>query len=202
MKKTTQIQAISRQNKQIHQFIAVDGMFLSSTLAWKLITIHKLTPPENHTLFKQFPELNNIWEVPAHQNEARESYEAWGVIKGESTGEIFSIKLAEMVIGIIGWFEYGDIPDVLRLRYYGIVPSQRGNRYGEMAMRLLLEHLSHAAPSQYIWLSESISLSRVVAEQITAYFKRLGFTEFSDPNYGSNAGCGRVRSLRIRIPLR
>ena len=202
MKKVTYIEATSGRNKQIPEFLAIDGMCPPSTLPWSVITIHKLIPPENRTLFQYFPELNKIWEIPAHQTEARESYESWGVIEGESSGEIFSIMLGETVIGIIGWFEYGDIPDVLRLRYYGIIPSQRGNHYGERAMMLLLRHLSHAAPSQYVWLSESVSVSRAVAEQITAHFKSMGFTEFSDPYYGSNAGCGKVRSLRIRIPLR
>jgi len=166
------------------------------------ILLHKLIPPENQTLFRDYPELNNIWEIPAHQNQARESYEAWGVVEEESTGEIFSIKLSDLVIGIIGWFEYGDIPDVLRLRYYGIVPSQRGNRYGQMAVRLLLEHLSRVAPPQYVWLSESVSLRRRVVEQIIDHFKDMGFEEFHDPNYGSNAGCGKVHSLRVRLPLR
>lgn len=202
MKKVTYIQATSGQNKHIPGFLAIDGMYHPSTLSRMVISIHKLTPPENRTVFQKFPELNKIWEIPAHQNEARESYEAWGVIEGESSGEIFSIMLGETVIGIIGWYEYGDIPEVLRLRYYGIIPSQRGNHYGEQAMMLFLRHLSLAAPSQYVWLSESVSVSRAVAEQIITHFRRMGFTEFSDPHYGSNAGCGKVRSLRIRIPLR
>lgn len=166
------------------------------------ISLHKLVPPENQTLFADYPELNHIWEIPAHQNQARESYETWGVVEEESTGEVFSIKLGDLVIGIIGWFEYGDIPDVLRLRYYGIVPSQRGNRYGRVAIKLLLEHLSRVAPPQYVWLSESVSLCRRAVEQITDHFKGMGFGEFHDPNYGSNASCGDVRSLRIRLPLR
>lgn len=167
-----------------------------------MIHLHKLIPPENQILFKNNPELNKIWEVHALQNEARQSYEEWGIIKDESTGEIFSINAYGIVVGIIGWFEYGDLPDVLRLRYYGIVPSQRGRRYGEEAIKLLLQRLSQAAPRHYVWLAESISLSRTVAEQVSSHFKRIGFIEFDDSNYGSNAGCGRVRSLRIRIPLR
>jgi RimJ/RimL family protein N-acetyltransferase len=166
------------------------------------ISIHKLLPPENQFLFERNPELNTIWEIPAHQNQARESYEECGLIKTESTGEIFSINLDDSVVGIIGWFEYGGIPDVLRLRYYGIVPSQRGNGYGAKAVKLLLDHLSHAAPPQYRWLSESVSLKRVVVKQVTVHFERMGFVEYDDSNYGSNAGCGRVRSLKIRIPLR
>ena len=43
-----------------------------------MITLHKLVPPENHDLFERHPELNRIWEVPALQEEARESYEEWG----------------------------------------------------------------------------------------------------------------------------
>ncbi len=58
-----------------------------------MITLHKLVPPENRTLFQRFPGLNEIWEVPALQHEARESYELWGdkSYEGETTGEIFSI---------------------------------------------------------------------------------------------------------------
>ncbi|MDE2106954.1 MAG: hypothetical protein KGL39_57600 [Patescibacteria group bacterium] len=166
------------------------------------INICKLAPPDNQTLFERNPELNLIWEVPALQNQARESYEEWGMVKEESTGEIFSITLDGTVIGIIGWFEYGDIPDIIRLRYYGIVPSKRGNRFGEIAVKLLLEHLSKTAPQRYVWLAESVSVGRKVAEQIIAHFKGIGFVEFDDPNYGTNAGCGPVKSLKIRIPLR
>lgn len=169
-----------------------------------MITLHKLVPPENHTLFKRFPELNKIWEVPALQKNARESYERYGSVhyKKEKPGEIFSIDKDGKAIGIIGWFEYGEFPDVLRLRYYGIVPSQRKNKHGEEAMRLFLEHLSKAAPSQYVWLAESVTLSREVAPRIIDHFKSMGFAEFDDPNYGSNAGCGPVQSLKVRIPGR
>jgi len=167
-----------------------------------MITIHKLVPPENHSLFTKNPELNSIWEVPAHQQEARESYEEWGLIPEESTGEIFSIREGDLIIGIIGWFEYGDIPDVLRLRYYGIVLSKRGNGYGEEAMKLFLQYVSRVAPPRYRWLSESVSVGRPAFEQISRHFFKMGFVKYDDPNYGSNAGCGKVRSLRIRIPGR
>lgn len=169
-----------------------------------MITLHKLVPPENQGLFKRNTELNEIWEVPALQHEARESYEEWGSRQypDESTGEIFSINENGFPIGIIGWFEYGEFLDVIRLRYYGIVPSKRGKRYGEVAMRLFLEHLSETAPSHAIFLSESVSLDREVAPNILKHFKKMGFEEFDDPNYGSNAGCGKVQSLKIRIPRR
>ena len=74
-------------------------------------------------------------------------------------GEIFSIDEDGVPIGIIGWFEYGDVSDTLRLRYYGIVPSKRGNRYGEEAVRLLLEHLSEYAPEQYIFFLRAFRLN-------------------------------------------
>jgi hypothetical protein len=169
-----------------------------------MIQLHKLVPPENHTIFERFPELNHIWEVPALQHQARESYEEWGMREypGESTGEIFSIEKDGKAIGIIGWFEYGEFPDVLRLRYYGIVPSERGKKYGEAAMELFLEYLSVAAPKQCVYLAESVTLGRTVAARTIAHFKAIGFVEFDDPHYGSNAGCGPVQSLRIRIPGR
>lgn len=169
-----------------------------------MVTIHKLIPPDNHDLFERFPELNLIWEIPALQANARESYEKWDTKKydGETDGEIFSIVEDNTAIGIIGWFEYGKIPDVLRLRYYGIVPSRRGKGYGEVAMKLFLEHLNSVAPPQYAWLSESVTLGRKVAPKIVAHFKSMGFVEFEDPDYGSNAGCGPVQSLKIRIPGR
>ena len=168
-----------------------------------MINIRKLIPPENLHLFPDNPELNTIWEIPALQNQARESYEEWGLIKTESTGEIFSINENGVPIGIIGWFEYDEVfPDVLRLRYYGIVPSRRGRGYGEEAMRLLLDHLARSAPPRYSFLAESVTLCRAVAPSIIAHFKRMGFVEFDDPNYGSNAGCGKALSLKIRIPSR
>lgn len=169
-----------------------------------MITLHKLVPPENKTLFEYNPELNLIWEIPSLQQEARESYEEWGdrLYPGESTGEIFSILNDSMTIGIIGWFEYGEFPEVLRLRYYGIVPSNRGKHYGEHSMNLFLHHLSLHAPKHAVFLSESVSLGRKVASRIIAHFQKMGFQEFDDPNYGSNAGCGSVQSLRIRIPGR
>jgi RimJ/RimL family protein N-acetyltransferase len=168
-----------------------------------MITLHKLVVPENQTLFVRWPELNQIWEVPVLQQHARDSYERWGTDPEESDGEIFSINEDGKPIGIIGWFEYGEFPDVLRLRYYGIVPSRRGKKYGEVAMRLFLEHLASHAPSHYKFLAESVTLSRgQVATQTIAHFERLGFQKFDDPNYGSNAGCGQVQSLRVRIPGR
>src|SRR5665213_2243906 len=166
------------------------------------IGIRKLIPPDNQTLFDKNSELNMIWEIPVQQIRARESYKMWGLIERGSTGEIFSIVLDDIIIGIIGWFEYGDISDVLRLRYYGIIPSQRGNRYGERAIKLLLEHLSKTAPPHYVWLAESIFISRMAAGQAIVHFKHMGFVEFDDPNYGSNASCGKMCSLKIRIPLR
>lgn len=169
-----------------------------------MITIHKLVPPENKMLFERNPELNEIWEVPAHQKEARESYEKYGdpLYPGESTGEIFSINEGSFPIGIIGWFEYGEFPDIVRLRYYGTVPSKRGKGYGEIAMKLFLEHLSKTAPTHATFLSESVTLCRSSAPRIIAHFEKMGFKKFDDPNYGSNAGCGKVQSLKIRIPGR
>jgi hypothetical protein len=169
-----------------------------------VITLHTLVIPENQTLFSRYPELNDIWEVPSLQAEARESYERYGLVeyKFEKKGEIFSINEDNVPIGIIGWFEYGEFPDVLRLRYYGIVPSRRRRHYGEQAMNIFLTYLSQHAPSQYIFLAESVTLSRSIAPAIIAHFKRMGFVEFDDPNYGSNADCGKTQSLRIRIPGR
>ena len=133
-------------------------------------------------MFSHFPELNGIWEVDVLQKQARESYEQWDTKKyeGETDGEIFAICFRSEVIGIIGWFEYGDVLDTLRLRYYGIVPSKRGKGYGEEAMRLFLGHLSIAAPPQYCWISESVSINRKVAPRIIAHFKGMGFAEFDD----------------------
>jgi RimJ/RimL family protein N-acetyltransferase len=168
-----------------------------------MITLHKLVPPENLTLFNRHPDLNKIWEVPVLQDHARDSYERWGVDPEESDGEIFSVDEEGQPVGIIGWYEYGEFPDVLRLRYYGIVPSRRGKRYGEEAMKLFLKHLSLHAPVQYKFLAESVSLNREqVAVQTIAHFEKLGFQKFDDPHYGSNAGCGQVQSLKIRIPGR
>jgi RimJ/RimL family protein N-acetyltransferase len=165
-----------------------------------MILLHKLAPPENKTLFTDYPEFNEIWEVPALQVEARTSYEDWE--SAQKSGEIFSINEDEKPIGIIGWFEFGEFPEVLRLRYYGIVPSKRGKKYGEEAMRLFLDHLSKNAPQYGIFLAESVTLSRTKASHIITHFKKMGFKEFLDPNYGSNADCGPVQSLRIRIPRR
>src|SRR3954468_6607800 len=105
-----------------------------------MIRLHMLVPPYNHQLFRIHPELNSIWEVPALQEDARQSYEEWNSQTGD-TGECFSINDGVNPIGIIGWFEYGEFPHVLRLRYYGIIPEKRGRGYGEEALRLLLKHL-------------------------------------------------------------
>lgn len=170
-----------------------------------MITLHKLVWPENKTLFDLHPELNSIWELPPLQREARESYEQYGdpLYPDESSGEIFSIDEDGSPIGIIGWFEYGEFPDVVRLRYYGIVPSKRGKGFGEEAMSLFLKSLSKNAPPHAVFLAESVTLGRgAIAEKTIAHFKKMGFEEFDDPNYGSNAGCGKVQSLKVRIPDR
>lgn len=169
-----------------------------------MITLHKLVPPENEDIFRKHAELNGIWELPELQTEARESYEKWHLKKypGESLGEIFTIAEFDSVIGLIGWFEYGEFLDTLRLRYYGIVPSRRGRGYGEAALCLLLRRLSTCAPTYAVYLSESVTLSRQKADQVVGHFERVGFEDFNDPNYGENARCGPVRSLRIRIPGR
>lgn len=170
-----------------------------------MITVHKLIPPENHTLFERFPELNEIWEVSALQKQARESYEEWDIRKypKEGSGEIFSINKGRKAIGIIGWFTYDKASrTIIRLRYYGIVPSQRRKGYGEKAMTLFLERLSAVVPPRYLWLSESVSLNRTNASRIIAHFESIGFQKFNDPKYGQNAGCGPTQSLRIRIPGR
>lgn len=167
-----------------------------------MVVLKKLVPPENKTLFARFPELNEIWEVPALQRHARTSYEKWGLNKEKTTGEIFAINKSGRTIGIIGWFEYGGCSDILRLRYYGIVPSERGKQYGEKAIHLILEYLARNAPRQYIFLAESVSLNRTAAFRIISHFKAMGFVEFADPHYGENAGCGKVQSLKIRIPGR
>lgn len=169
-----------------------------------MITLHKLVPPENQSLFGRYPELNHIWEVVALQKQAQESYEQWGYKEypGESSGEIFSIDEDNIPVGIIGWFEYGEFPEVLRLRYYGIVPSRRGRKYGEQAMKLLLEYLYKNAPAHCRFLAESVSIGRTMAPHVMAHFKGMGFEEFDDPNYGSNADCGKTKSYRVRIPGR
>ena len=172
-----------------------------------MITLHQLTPPDNQTIFEKCPELNHIWEVPALQKEARESYESWEPLQsdGIDMGEIFSINENNNPIGIIGWFKNknkGRFLDIVRLRYYGIIPSKRGNGYGEIALKLFLEHLSKTTTPQHLFLSEGVSLCRAIAPQIAAHFKKVGFVEFDDPDYGSNANCGEVLSLKIRIPGR
>ena len=168
-----------------------------------MIVLHKLSPPENFNLFNQIPNLNQIWEIPSLQQEARESYEEWGCDGGDSTGEIFSIHENGKVIGITGWYTYDEtFPDTLRLRYYGIIPSKRGKGFGEIAMQLLLQHLSQVVAPQYTWFAESVSIHRVVAPRIIDHFKKIGFTEFDDPNYKGHASYGPVQSLRIRIPGR
>lgn len=168
-----------------------------------MISLAKLAPPANQTLFERHPELNGIWEVEALQSHARDSYGRWGVDADETTGEVFSIDLDGVPIGITGWFEDGLLPDVLRLRYYGVAPRWRGHGYGEESMRLLLARLAEVAPARYAFLSESVSLGRAVAARIIAHFERMGFAPFDDhPGYGENAGCGPVRSLRVRIPGR
>jgi hypothetical protein len=170
-----------------------------------MVTLHKLIPPENHDLFKRSPELNHIWEIPALQEQARECYEEWDtdIPPNETPGEIFSIDNEKTTAGVIGWFEYKKPPvDTLRLCYYGIVPSERGKKYGEKAMELFLQHLSFAAPKQYVYLSESVTLGRDKAQRIIGHFKSMGFVEFNDPNYGDNAECGPTQSLRVRIPGR
>ncbi len=167
-----------------------------------MITLCKLFPPENQTLFDRYRELNSIWEVEVLQYQARESYEEWNENPDtDQTGEVFAIHENDIPIGIIGWFEFGHLPDTLRLRYYGIVPSKRGNRYGEQAMRMFLAHLSRHAPEQYVFAGESISLGRSAASKIYTHFKNMGFEDFSDPTYGDN-GFGEVQHLRIRIPGR
>ncbi|MDE1874749.1 MAG: GNAT family N-acetyltransferase [Patescibacteria group bacterium] len=169
-----------------------------------MISLHKLVPPENRDLFDRVPELNRIWEAPALQAQARESYEEWDSrnYPEESSGEIFTILEDDKTIGIIGWFEYGDILDTMRLRYYGIVPSHRGEGRASTAMELFLEHLARAAPPQYAYISESVSINRPVADKIIDHFQKLGFVRFDDPNYGENAECGPTISLRTRIPGR
>lgn len=169
-----------------------------------MITLHKLIDPENKTVFVDHPELNDIWEVPALQQHARASYERYGSSPEEDNGEVLSINENYRPIGITGWFSDDDLfPDILRLRYYGIVPSKRGKGYGEQSMRLLLERLSMIAPPQYIWLAESVSVGRTVAPQIIGHFKKMGFEEFEDdPAYGQNANCGPVMSLKVRLPGR
>ncbi|HEU5114294.1 MAG TPA: hypothetical protein VFT82_00845 [Candidatus Paceibacterota bacterium] len=163
-----------------------------------MVTITKLIPPENQTLFERFPELNRIWDLPRLQDEARSSYERWN--ETDKTGEIFSIDRADRTIGIIGWFEFDRPPeDVLRLRYYGIVPSERGGRHGSVALWLLLKHLATVAPKRYRWLSESVSLERPAAPRIIRHFEEFGFRRFDDPEYGQNAECGPTMSLRVRI---
>lgn len=164
-----------------------------------MIKLNKLIPPENHDLFSKFPKLNNIWENKNLQNDAKKSYEIWNENK---TGEIFTINTMNSVIGIIGWFEYGNILDTLRLRYYGIIPEYRKYGYGQVAIDLLLNRLSDIVSLNYKYLSESVSINRPSAINIVSHFKKLGFQEFNDPDYGENADCGPTISLRVKIPGR
>jgi GNAT superfamily N-acetyltransferase len=171
-----------------------------------MITLCKLFH-SNRTLFTDHPELNHIWEVPVLQESARRSYEEWRPFgpEGVSTGDIFTIDQDGVPIGIIGWKEEDPDADILsdtiRLQYYGIIPSRRGRGYGEQAMKLFLEYLAHNNETKNrIFLSESLSIGRMVAPRILAHFKGMGFEEFNAPHYGRNAGFSEVLNLRIRIP--
>ncbi|MEJ0001939.1 MAG: hypothetical protein WDN09_02035 [bacterium] len=168
-----------------------------------MIILHQLNPPETIGFFERYPDLNTIWEVAQLQEQARSSYESYGIDPGNMDGEIFSIDKNGAPIGIIGWFVYDEAgDDTLRLRYYGIIVPERRNLHGAEAMNLLLARLSSVAPLQYAYLAESVTLNRPMADAVTKHFRRMGFAEFNDPDYGENAGCGPTRSLRIRIPNR
>jgi len=169
-----------------------------------MITLQKLIPPENFDVFDKVPELNDIWEIPELQEDARMGYQGYGRMKfeGETAGEIFGICEDGDIIGLIGWFQLENSLNLLRMWYYGIVPSKRGKHYGEEAIQVFLNYLSLHAPQECIFLTESVTLARSIAPRIIGHFKKMGFEEFDDPNYGSNAGCGKVQSLKIRIPGR
>lgn len=160
------------------------------------VSLHKLLPPKNRTIFERHPRLNYIWQIQAMQERAEKSYCEWDT--EDKTGEIFLILKNKSPIGITGWWPDEKIHELLRLRWHGILPEERGRGYSETALTLLLQRLSSIAPPQYLYLSESVSIKRVDAAQVQRHFEKLGFKAFDDPTYGNN-GYGKVQSLRVRL---
>lgn len=161
-----------------------------------MILIQKITPPQNHSILEKFPQLNHIWENEVMQKRALKSYEVWN--PKEKTGEIFLIKNDENVIGVTGWWVDEKVSDTIRLRWHGIIESERGKGYSSDALKLLMEHIGAVVPSQYKYISESFSLARETSQKVRHHFEKLGFKEFDDPTYGTN-GLGETISLRIPI---
>ena len=104
-------------------------------------------------------------------------------------------------MGLTGWWQDENIADTIRLRWHGIIPSERGKGYSDEALSLLTKHLHEVLPSQYKYVSESLSTGRELAPKIKRHFERLGFVVFDDPAYGNN-GFGPTISMRMRIPGR
>lgn len=162
-----------------------------------MITIHKIEPPENKTILEKYPRLNNIWEDLTMQTRALKSYIDFDPkIK---TGEIFLIKNNNEVIGVTGWFTDDKMLDTIRMRWHGIIKSERQKGFSTSAMNLLIEHIKRTVSKNYKYLSESYTKNTKHAGQIRTAFEKAGFNEeFEDSSYGTN-GAGETISIRMKI---
>lgn len=111
--------------------------------------------------------MHNIWDEEKTKL-AKEAADEW--LTATCDGHVYLILANEVVVGITGWWEISR--DDVGLRWHGIASNERNKGYSLTAIKVLRNTLAGA----FKFLHEA-----AYSEKAAVYFKKLGFTEQSDP---------------------
>ncbi len=119
-------------------------------------------------------ELSGIWPEPSATLMRRHTAQ-WietGMDFGEVLLPIGGARRAVQV-GITGWYPVPGTPEVVGLRWHGILPSWRGRGLSRIVLRLLARRLAHLAPEAR-WICDTVLPGSEAARR---HFEALGFVE-------------------------
>jgi hypothetical protein len=129
--------------------------------------------------FEAYPQLLDIW--PQAYTEAMVEAVTEDLARiGMDVGGIFLIEKAGAVIGITGYYYYDENdPCAVGLRWHGLISSERGKGYSEVALLRMLKAL-RAKRSYAGTLLELVPLTEY-GRPLAKHFSALGFKAKGEP---------------------
>jgi len=140
-----------------------------------------LIVPATGDPFALYPQLRTIWPTPFKEMAEEASKDH------SHTGQVWLILKDNDVVGITGVFDDDEWPDVVLLRWHGVVPQLRGQGIGRLALDLLVAHVCPKFYPEYKRLVEFVPHNDYGKTKVYQFFKRCNFVDYGplvDLGYG------------------
>ena len=141
-----------------------------------MINLRLLIPDEAKNLGVLHPELIQIWDRKAAQEQCLRHTKDWG--NNTSLGEILFIQHNDTIIGLTGWYDLSLCTDTTfppshaGLRWHGILPQHRKKNFSRQALKLLAERIQNKDKKK-THLVETYPTDR---PDLGQYFLKTGFS--------------------------